>query len=198
MMLLVPAPIENRNAVIGAMNVICFGRFSITPAATATIQSIPPAACIIAAEVTTARMMATAAAGGSPGASPKMKTRTNVPSPPQSPTPTPPARVPMTMAPTTTRASRTKLTLMASPSRWWRGGSRGALRVECGRHRGVRRSKVCLRLGDLRAQGLGGVVTGHDERLTHLVDAQPGVGDGRVEATLRHALDLVEGVAHLV
>ena len=123
MMLPVPEPMQKRNAVSGAIKVICLGRFSMIRAAIATIQSIPPAACMRAAVVTTARMIATAAAGGSPGASPKMKTSTNVPRPPQSPTPTPPARVPMTMAPTTTRASRTKLTLMASPSvRWW-GGS---------------------------------------------------------------------------
>ena len=57
-MLLVPAPMENRNAVSGAIRVICFGRFSMTLAATATIQSTPPAACIMAAEVTTARMIA--------------------------------------------------------------------------------------------------------------------------------------------
>ena len=119
MMLPVPEPIQKRNAVSGAMRVICFGRFSMIRAAIATIQSMPPAACMRAAVVTTARMIATAAAGGSPGASPKMKTSTNVPRPPQSPTPTPPARVPMTMAPTTTRASRTKLTLMASPSVRW-------------------------------------------------------------------------------
>ena len=94
MMLLVPAPMENANAVSGAIRVICFGRFSMIFAATATIQSMPPAACIIAAEVTTARMIASAAAGGSPGASPKTKTRTKVPRPPQRPTPTPPARCP--------------------------------------------------------------------------------------------------------
>ena len=116
MMLLVPAPIENRNAVNGAMTVICLGRLSMTLAAIATIQSTPPAACIMAAEVTTARMMASAAAGGSPGASPKMNTRTNVPRPPHRPTPTPPARVPMTIAPRTTSASRTKLTVMSFPS----------------------------------------------------------------------------------
>ena len=45
------------------------------PAATFTIQSIPPAACISEAAVTTARMIATAAAGGAPGASRKTKTR---------------------------------------------------------------------------------------------------------------------------
>ena len=99
MMLLVPAPMEKRKAVRGAISVICFGRFSMTPAATETIQSMPPAACIIAADVTTARMIARAAAGGSPGGSRKMKTSTKVPRPPQSPTPTPPARVPMTIAP---------------------------------------------------------------------------------------------------
>ena len=116
MMLLVPAPMENKNAVKGAIRVICLGRLSMTLAAIATIQSTPPAACIMAAVVTTARMMASAAAGGSPGASPKMKTRTNVPRPPHRPTPTPPARVPMTIAPRTTIASRTKLTVMSFPS----------------------------------------------------------------------------------
>src|SRR5918993_1123748 len=90
MMLPVPEPTQNRNVVRGAMTVICLGRFSITRAATATIQSIPPAACINAAVVTTARMMAMAAAGGSPGASPKMKTRMKVPYPPPNPPPTPP------------------------------------------------------------------------------------------------------------
>src|SRR6476620_3865594 len=33
MMLLVPAPMENRKAVRGAISVICFGLFSMTPAA---------------------------------------------------------------------------------------------------------------------------------------------------------------------
>src|SRR6478609_3741259 len=117
MMLLVPAPMEKRNAVSGAMRVICLGRFSMTFAATETIQSMPPAACIMAAEVTTARMIASAAAGGSPGGSRKTKTRTKTPRPPQRPTPTPPARVPMTIAPSTTSASSTKLTLMSNPSR---------------------------------------------------------------------------------
>ena len=67
MMLPVPEPTQKRNAVSGAIRVICFGRFSMIPAATDTIQSMPPAACIIAAAVTTARMIASAAAGGSPG-----------------------------------------------------------------------------------------------------------------------------------
>ena len=62
-MLPVPAPTQNANAVSGAIRVICFGRLSITFAATNTIQSMPPAACISAAVVTTARMIATAADG---------------------------------------------------------------------------------------------------------------------------------------
>ena len=85
-MLLVPAPMENPNAVSGAISVICLGRLSITRAAIITIQSMPPAACIIAAAVTTARMIATAVAGGSPGASWNTKTSTPTPRPPHSPT----------------------------------------------------------------------------------------------------------------
>ena len=209
MMLLVPAPMENRNAVSGAIRVICLGRFSMTLAATATIQSTPPAACIMAAVVTTARMMAMAAAGGSPGASPKTNTRTKVPRPPHRPTPTPPARVPMTMAPRTTSASRTKLTLMSFPS---------SLRLP-----GLLLRDVALGVGDGLHDGPGlgdfrpwrpptaGVTTPRprsscvDRCLTDRVDVGPERRDRGVETPLRDRLELVElgldllgGRAHLL
>ena len=76
---------EQRTRSSGAIRVICLGRLSMTLAAIITIQSMPPAACIMAAAVTTARMIATAPAGGSPGASPKMNTSTKTPAPPQRP-----------------------------------------------------------------------------------------------------------------
>ena len=112
-----PAPTEKRKAVSGAIRVICFGRLSMILAATSTIQSIPPAACIMAAAVTTARMMAMAPPGGSPGASWKMKTSTNTPRPPHRPTPMPLTRVPIRMHTRTTSASSTNLTAsMPGPS----------------------------------------------------------------------------------
>jgi hypothetical protein len=53
MMFPVPEPTQKANAVRGAMTVICLGWLSITRAAMATIQSMPPAACISEAAVTT-------------------------------------------------------------------------------------------------------------------------------------------------
>src|SRR5436190_12692974 len=108
-MLLVPAPTENRKAVSGARRLICFGCLEMMPAATFTIQSMPPAACISDADVTTARMMKIAEIGGSPGFSWKMNTSTVTPRPPHTPTPIPPARVPIRIAARTTTASRTNL-----------------------------------------------------------------------------------------
>src|SRR5690606_35178305 len=43
----VPAPTENRNDTRGATSVICFGFFAMSFAATDTIQSMPPADCIM-------------------------------------------------------------------------------------------------------------------------------------------------------
>src|SRR6478609_2837846 len=180
MMLLVPAPIEKRKAVSGAMRVICLGRFSMTPAATDTIQSIPPAACIMAAEVTTARMIARAAAGGSPGGSRKTKTSTNVPSPPQRPTPTPPARVPMTIAPSTTSASSTKLTLISIPSRRW--GWRTSARRALGGELHVQSGEGTAQLGEggveLRRHRLERRVARGRHGLPEVHQLRPQVGDG--------------------
>ena len=47
-------------------------------------------------------MMSIALTGGSPGSSPKPKTRTSVPTPPHSPSPIPPVRTPSAMKPMTT------------------------------------------------------------------------------------------------
>ena len=65
---------------------------------------MPPAACIAAAAEITATMISIALIGGSPGSSPKRKTRTSVPTPPQSPSPMPPERTPRAMKPITTSA----------------------------------------------------------------------------------------------
>src|SRR6478752_4604129 len=193
MMLLVPAPIEKRKAVSGAMRVICLGRFSMTFAATETIQSMPPAACIMAAEVTTARMIASAAAGGSPGGSRKTKTSTKVPRPPQRPTPTPPARVPMTIAPSTTSASSTKLTLMSflpreMPGRST-GGALGGERLVQGR---VRRAHVLERRRELRCGGGERLVAGGGQALAEGVEVRAQRGDGGVEPSFGHGLERVE------
>ena len=53
----------------------------------------------------TAMMINIALIGGSPGSSPKPKTRTTVPTPPQSPSPIPPDRTPRAMKPMTTSPS---------------------------------------------------------------------------------------------
>ena len=66
---------------------------------------MPPAACIAAAAAITATMISIALIGGSPGSSPKTKTRMSVPTPPQSPSPMPPERTPSAMKPITTRPS---------------------------------------------------------------------------------------------
>src|SRR5215203_2993744 len=203
MMLLVPAPIENMNAVNGAMSVICLGCFSMTRAATDTIQSMPPAACIIAAVVTTARMMASAAAGGSPGASPKMKTSTKVPRPPHRPTPTPPARVPMTMAPRTTTASSTNDTLISFPcspavlptsstdaGSW--SGVRPALPVGHVLHDGPGIREVGQRLLNLRAHSRARLGPGLDRGFLDRSKLGAHCGDGCIETSLGDCLELVE------
>ena len=107
MMLLVPAPTEKTNAVSGASSVICLGCFAMIPAATVTIQSMPPAACISEAAVTTARMIEHRRDRRLTRRFLEDEDEDGTPRPPQSPTPTPPARVPITIAPRTTRASRT-------------------------------------------------------------------------------------------
>ena len=66
---------------------------------------MPPAACIAADAEITAMMISIALTGGSPGSSPKPKTRTSVPTPPQSPRPIPPERTPRAMKPITTSPS---------------------------------------------------------------------------------------------
>lgn len=75
-------------------------------AATPTIQSIPPAACITDAAVMTTRTMNTASVGGLPGLSWKPNTRTKSPTRPQTPSPMPAWRTPRKMASTTTSPSR--------------------------------------------------------------------------------------------
>ncbi len=104
-MLPVPAPRQNKNDISGAISVTCFGWLRIARAAIATIHSMPPATCIVAAARMTARMIRMASTGGEPGSSPKTKTRTATPTPPQMPSATPLDRVPMTIAPMTTSAS---------------------------------------------------------------------------------------------
>jgi len=66
---------------------------------------MPPAACIAAAAEITATMISIASNGGSPGSSPKKKTRISVPTPPHRPRPIPPDRTPSAMKPTTIRPS---------------------------------------------------------------------------------------------
>src|SRR4051794_39167258 len=195
MMLLVPAPTEKMKAVNGAMRVICFGRFSMTPAATETIQSMPPAACIMEAAVTTARMIAIAAAGGSPGTSPKTKTSTNVPRPPHRPTPTPPALVPITMAPRTTRASSTNETLMSLPLP---GSSSlsvlAALHGRQGLDPGPAVAHVLqcvLDRGPRRVEGRVAVV---DSRLELGAQVVAQRGEHGVQTALRHRLQPVEAL----
>ena len=115
-MLLVPAPTTNAYETRGAMRVISRGRFRMSFAATWTSQSIPPAACMAPAAVTTARMMSMALPGTEPGGSPKMNIRTKTPTPPQMPRPMPPIRTPMMRQTTTTRNSRINVTVStASP-----------------------------------------------------------------------------------
>ena len=70
-MLPVPAPRQNTNDISGASSVTCFGWLRIALAAIATIQSMPPATCIVAAARITARMIRIASIGGEPGSSPK-------------------------------------------------------------------------------------------------------------------------------
>ena len=89
----------------GAMIVTCLGCLTIALAAMTTIQSMPPATCIVAAAKITDRMIRIASTGGEPGSSPNPNTKTVTPTPPQMPRATPLDFVPMTMAPTTTRAS---------------------------------------------------------------------------------------------
>lgn len=78
----VPAPRQNRNDMNGAMIVTRFGRFRIALAAIATIQSIPPATCIVAAARMTDKMMRIASIGGVPGATWNPNTRMPTPTPP--------------------------------------------------------------------------------------------------------------------
>ena len=66
---------------------------------------MPPAASIAAAAAMTAMMISIALTGGSPGSSPKTKTRMSVPTPPQRPSPMPPVRTPRAMKAMTTRPS---------------------------------------------------------------------------------------------
>ena len=67
-MLPVPAPTVNRNDIAGARKVTDWGRDLMTRAATDTIQSTPPAACMAEAAAMTAMTMNTASVGGAPGA----------------------------------------------------------------------------------------------------------------------------------
>lgn len=94
-MLPVPAPTVKRNDIAGARKTTERGRFRITFAATDTIHSIPPAACITEAAVITVMTMNTASTGALPGADPKPNTSTATPTSPQTPSPMPLVRVPM-------------------------------------------------------------------------------------------------------
>jgi hypothetical protein len=55
----------------GATIVICFGFRRMSPSATRTSQSIPPAASITEVAMITARMMSITSMGGAVGVSPK-------------------------------------------------------------------------------------------------------------------------------
>ena len=75
-------------------------------------------------------MISIALTGGSPGARPKPKTSTSVPTPPQSPRPTPPERTPRAMKPITTSPSsairiQSEVLTGSSPH-----GAAGSARVE--------------------------------------------------------------------
>ena len=94
-MLPVPAPTVNRNDIAGARKTTDLGRRLMTFAATDTIQSMPPAACMVEAAVITVMTMKTASTGALPGASPKKKMSTATPTSPQTPSPIPLVRVPM-------------------------------------------------------------------------------------------------------
>ena len=107
----VPAPTANRNETSGATSVICFGLRAINFAAIDTIQSIPPADCIIDEASTTESTMSSASTGGEPGARRNTNTRIATPAPPQSPRPTPLDRVPITIQPRTTRSCVTNSTI---------------------------------------------------------------------------------------
>lgn len=110
-MLLVPAPAAKRKETTGATKVIRLGLAAMSLAATETIQSIPPATCMVELATITANTMRRASTGGDPGGSPMTKTKTATPVPPQSPRPTPLERVPITMAAMTIKNSMTKRTV---------------------------------------------------------------------------------------
>ena len=57
----------------GAMSVTCLGWLRIALAAITTIQSMPPATCIVAAARITARMIRIASTGGEPGVEPEAR-----------------------------------------------------------------------------------------------------------------------------
>ena len=84
-----------RNDIAGARKTTDLGLRLITLAATETIQSMPPAACMVDAAVITVMTMKTASTGALPGASPKTKMSTATPTRPHTPRPIPLVRVPM-------------------------------------------------------------------------------------------------------
>ena len=104
MMLLVPAPTENSERGQGCDEGDLLRVLPMNRAAIATIQSMPPAACISAAAVTTARMMAIAAPGARPAPRRRRRPGRRCRPAPQA-DPDPAGRVPMTMAMMTTAPS---------------------------------------------------------------------------------------------
>src|SRR5688572_27658912 len=121
-----------------------------------------------------------------------MKTSTNVPSPPQRPTPTPPALVPITMAPSTTSASRMNTRTSIALSLPRSSARCRALRLgeALDDRPGLLRPRQCVFEHGLHR--LARPRTGVDRGLPHVggVLAQP--GDGVVESPLRHGLELVQ------
>src|SRR3954466_15091091 len=73
--LLVPVRMQSRYDTYGATKLIALGRARSALLAIWTMYSMPPAACIAAAAEMTAMMISIASNGGSPGSSPKKKTR---------------------------------------------------------------------------------------------------------------------------
>ena len=93
-------------------------------------------------------MISIALTGGSPGARPKPKTSTSVPTPPQSPRPIPPERTPRAMKPITTSPSiairiQSDVLIRSSPS-WscWQVLVSSAVRASSGSSR-VTSATVC-------------------------------------------------------
>ena len=96
-------------------------------------------------------MIRIALIGGSPGSRPKRKTRTSVPTPPQSPSPMPPERTPSAMKPMTTRpCSATRNQSIVLTARRLLPQLLAGARLDGARPRArgrVRTSAICLHAG---------------------------------------------------